>query len=104
MIAFVTNLTLAILMANLLADNSLTSVLVFMVVAFFITWPFRNSFGPSDYHGKIQRVLGLIGFFLYDLLVSSFRVAYDVVTPPLLSRPKFLVVPLDARSDAEIML
>ncbi|QGG79372.1 sodium:proton antiporter [Litorivicinus lipolyticus] len=104
MIALVTNLALAILMANLLSDNSVTSVLAFMVVAFFMTWPFRHSFGPSDYHGRIQRVFGLIGFFLYDLVVSSFKVAYDVVTPPLLSRPKFLVMPLDATTDAEIML
>lgn len=104
MIAFVANLTLAVLMANLLADQSLASITVFMVIAFFITWPFRNSFGPSDYHGKVQRVAGLIGFFLYDLVVSSFKVAYDVITPPLLSRPRFLVVPLDAKTDAEIML
>lgn len=104
MIAFIANLTLAFLMANLLADNSLKSIAIFMAIAFVMTWPLRNSFGQSNFHDRVIRILGLAGFFLYDLLVSSFKVAYDVVTPTLLSRPRFLVIPLDAKTDTEIML
>lgn len=104
MIMFVANLVLAIIMAAMLADASLYAVLIGMIVAFFLTWPLRGSFGPDRYHNRIGKLFGLAGFFLYDLLVSSFKVAYDVLTPTFLGKPRFLAVPLDAETDTEILL
>ncbi len=46
----------------------------------------------------------LVLFFLYDLCVSSIRVAYDVLTPTDLSKPAILEMPLDVKSDIEILL
>ena len=46
----------------------------------------------------------LVLFFLYDLCVSSIRVAYDVLTPKDQSNPAILEMPLDVKSDIEIML
>ncbi len=56
----------------------------------------------------IQWVRRSVGFlqlgalFLYELVVSSLQVAWDVITPRHLSRPGILAIPLDARTDAEI--
>jgi multicomponent Na+:H+ antiporter subunit E len=44
----------------------------------------------------------LLALVLYELALSSIRVAWDVVTPRHRSRPGILAVPLDARSDVEI--
>lgn len=43
-------------------------------------------------------------FYLWELLISSLRVAYDVLTPTLHMRPAIIAVPLDLRSDLEITL
>ena len=42
--------------------------------------------------------------FLYELIVSSVRVAWDVLTPTQLSNPAIIEVPLDVKSDFEILL
>ena len=44
------------------------------------------------------------GFFLWQLLLSNLRVAYDVITPRLHMRPGIIAVPLDAKTDQEITL
>ncbi|QIK40163.1 Na+/H+ antiporter subunit E [Pontivivens nitratireducens] len=48
-------------------------------------------------------VLNLLLYFVWDLLWSSLEVAWDVLTPQDRARPRVLLLPLDARSDAEIM-
>ncbi len=104
MIMFVANLVLAIVSASLLAEATLQAILIGMVGAFFLTRPLRDSFGPQGYHQRIEKIIGLTVFFLYDLLVSSTKVAYDVLTPNLKAKPRFLAVPLDAKTDPEILL
>jgi multicomponent Na+:H+ antiporter subunit E len=41
---------------------------------------------------------------LYELIVSSLRVAWDVLTPDMKAKPTFIVMPLDAKTDLELML
>lgn len=55
--------------------------------------------------GFLRRSFGWIRLtllFIYELIVSSVQVAWDVVTPKHLSRPGIIAVPLDARTDVEI--
>lgn len=44
----------------------------------------------------------LIGLFGYELVASSLRVAWDVLTPQNLARPGIVAIPLDVRSDVGI--
>ncbi|GBC77764.1 Na(+)/H(+) antiporter subunit E [bacterium HR08] len=60
--------------------------------------------GPSPYFRKVPHVLGLILFFLWELILSSLRVAYDVLTPTHHMRPGIVGIPLDLRTDVEITL
>lgn len=46
----------------------------------------------------------LIVFFIKELLVANYRVAYDVVTPMTYLRPCIVGVPLDAKTDLEITI
>ena len=48
--------------------------------------------------------LELAFYFLYELVVSSFRVAWEVVTARTYSKPGIIAVPLDVRSDLGITL
>ena len=51
---------------------------------------------------RLWKLLGLGGYFLVELVVSSLKVAWDVVTPRHRARPGILAVPLELRSDAAV--
>ena len=53
---------------------------------------------------KIPRLIGFLLFYIKELLRANLRVAHDAVTPTHYMRPALLAVPLDARTDLEIML
>nr|MEE4269468.1 Na+/H+ antiporter subunit E [Candidatus Krumholzibacteria bacterium] len=53
---------------------------------------------------KIPRLLGFLGFFVFELVHSSLRVAHDVITPRDQGQPAIVCVPLDVTSDLEIAL
>ena len=44
----------------------------------------------------------LVLFFIYELIVSSLKVAWDVLTPIHRSKPALIAVPMDATTNAEI--
>jgi multicomponent Na+:H+ antiporter subunit E len=60
--------------------------------------------GPSRYVGRVARFAKLIGFFLYELVLANLRVAVDVARPQYRMTPGVIRLPLDAQSDAEILL
>ena len=53
---------------------------------------------------RILRAGGLLLFFLWELVLSSIRVAWDVLSPNPRFRPGIVGVPLDLESDAGIAL
>ncbi|MEL6517664.1 MAG: Na+/H+ antiporter subunit E [Pseudomonadota bacterium] len=102
---FALNVTLAVVWAALWADFSLLQLLVGFVAGFGGLWLAQPLFNaPSSYFLRAWRVVRLIGYFLYELILSSFRVAWDVVTPTHLSNPAIIRMPLDAKTDLEILL
>ena len=99
------NLLLAVMWAGLWGTFTLTQLVVGFHVGFFMLWIAQPLFGvPSGYFKRAYRTVRLILFFLYDLTMSSFRVAYDVLTPKDYSNPAILEMPLDVESDIEILL
>jgi multicomponent Na+:H+ antiporter subunit E len=102
---FMLNLLLAVIWAGLWGSFDLTQLTVGFFVGFGILWVTQPMFGaPNGYFVRAYRVGRLILFFLYDLMMSSFQVAYDVLTPTDHSNPKILEMPLDVKSDIEILL
>lgn len=64
----------------------------------------RGMFGPTDYFRRTFALIGLIVYFLYDLVRSSVGVVWEIMTPTVYSKPALLRMPLDAETDMEIML
>jgi multicomponent Na+:H+ antiporter subunit E len=60
--------------------------------------------GSAAYAARLPRAFGLLLFFLWELLLSSLRVARDVLSPRPRFRPGIVGVPLDVESDGEITL
>lgn len=50
------------------------------------------------------KVVAFAGFLLRELVLSTLRVAWEVVTPAKKRRQGIIAVPLDARTDLEIAI
>ncbi len=95
-------LTLAWVAMN--GDFSNENFVIGFVLGFLILFFARQVTGSPDYARRVSKVIGLLLFFIKELIVANLRVAYDVLTPGLQARPGILAVPLDARTDLEITL
>lgn len=102
---FALNMLLAFVWAALTATFTLTSLLSGFVVGYGALWLAQPLFGErSPYFVRVYRIIRLTLFFLWELVVSSVRVAWDIVTPTHYSNPKIVEMPLDVESDFEILL
>jgi len=102
--AFLWNIALAALWAALTGRLTPFNLAVgFGLGAFVLSFVQRENGWPR-YLFKLRQSAGLALFFLWELVLSNLRVAYDVVTPRHHMRPGIIAVPLDAKTDAEITL
>ena len=102
---FVLNLVLALVWAVLVAELSVTSFLIGYVLGYGALWLAQPALGgPNAYFLRVWRIVRLSGYFIYELFLSSLRVAWDVATPGTDSVPDIIEMPLDVESDLEIML
>jgi multicomponent Na+:H+ antiporter subunit E len=104
MTLFRLNLALAIVWQTVTGAFSLGGLAVGFCVGYAVLGIAQPMFGDSRYFGKLWRIIGFFFYFLKEMVVSSLRVAYDVVTPPIYSRPGVIKVPIEARTDLEITL
>ncbi|MEM9319382.1 MAG: Na+/H+ antiporter subunit E [Pseudomonadota bacterium] len=99
-----TNLLLAVVWGALVGEFSLATLAAGFVVGFAALWVVQPLTGATQYHARVLAWLRLIVMFVYELIVSSFHVAWDVLTPQHRARPAIIDVPLDVKSDAGILL
>lgn len=102
MTPFVINLALAVGWAALFSAFTLPSLATGFAVGYAILWVLSPLFGDSRYCRKLFDLIRLTAFFLWELLISSLQVAWDVLTPMHRSRPGIVAVPIDAKTDLEI--
>lgn len=102
---FAINILLAMVwcaLSDAFTVNALVSGYLIGFAALWITQPLYGA--PGHYFVRMIRIVQLALFFVYDLLVSSLRVAWDVLTPKDLSSPRIIEMPLDVKTDLEILL
>lgn len=101
---FLLNLFLAAGFCAVLGQLNASGFLAGFAIGYFALWITRPLYGPTIYFSKVFKILHLVGYFIWQLIVSNLRVLWDVVTPTHISKPGIIGVPLDAKSDFEIML
>jgi len=101
---FLLNIFLALGFSAVLGQFNLSGFIAGFIVGYLALWLTKPLYGQTRYFERLPKVLGLIGFFVKELLVCNLRVLWDVITPQYISRPGIIGIPLDARTDAEIML
>lgn len=98
------NLLIMLGWAAVSGDFGSANMLAGFVVGFAALWITRDLFGASRYHARVIATARLVLVFLRELAMSSLDVALAVLNPRRVRAPGFVTMPLDARTDAEIMM
>ncbi|HKL68665.1 Na+/H+ antiporter subunit E [Salibaculum sp.] len=99
------NLLLAVLWSAFFGNFGLLVLGSGFVLAYLVMWLLQPlTGGPSPYFARVFYWIKLAILFLYELVVSSLQVLWDIVTPGYNARPAIIEVPLDVKSDAGILL
>lgn len=103
---FLWNILLAVIWAFVMSQVNATGLAVGFVVGYLVLLFSRPLLPETTYFTGIFRSIGLILFFLLELLKSSVRVAIDVLRPNVEARVNAAVfaVALDVRSEGGITL
>jgi len=98
------NLILALTWTAIQGEFTLVNLLIGFGVGYLILLFTQAPEQRPKYFYKFPKVIVLILFFLWDLVMSSLRVAYEVLTPTMRMTPAIVGIPLQAKTPLEITL
>jgi|SRR5688572_17654722 multicomponent Na+:H+ antiporter subunit E len=101
---FVWNLLLALGWAAISGDFTIVNVLIGFVVGYGLLYLAQRITGRSRYSTKVHQVIDFMLFYLWQFTLANLRIAIDVLTPRFRIRPGVIAIPLDARTDLEIVM
>ena len=52
---------------------------------------------------KIYRTIGFFFFYIKEVIIANMRIAYEIITPGQNMKPGVLAIPLELKSDLEIL-
>lgn len=99
---FAVNLLLAGLWMGVMKMPDFSGAIIGFCIGYFVLAVVSKLYSDSGYHRRLWMIATLVLVFMRELIVSSFIVLWDVITPGQGSSPGFIAMPLDAKSDAEI--
>jgi len=101
---FMLNLFFALGFSAVRGQFTLTGLLTGFAVGYLALWISKPLYPGATYFARVPRVLRLVVYFLYELVMSNFKVTWEIITPRHSSRPGIIGIELAARTDLEIML
>jgi multicomponent Na+:H+ antiporter subunit E len=103
---FVTNVLISLLWALLTGKVTVGNLAIGFVLGYFaLVLLYRHEVEErQSYFKKSMQIVRFSLFFTKELVVSSWRVARDVVKPLPEMRPGVVGIPIDAETDLEITL
>ncbi|RJR30753.1 MAG: Na+/H+ antiporter subunit E [Desulfobacteraceae bacterium] len=102
---FLLNILLSLAWILLTAQFSMFNLFIGYLLGFGVLWiiQYRKDAVPS-YFRKIPQVASFLSYFIWEIVMSSLRVARDVISLRPRIRPGIVAVELDAKNAAEISL
>ncbi|WP_210730637.1 Na+/H+ antiporter subunit E [Roseicyclus persicicus] len=102
---FALNIALAFAWAALTGNITLPGLAVGFALGSACLYLTRSLFpGCESYFRRTGKWLKLIVLFLYELVVSSLQVVWDVLTPEHKARPGIISVPLTVKREMDVLL
>ena len=100
---FILNLLLSLAWLGLTGQFTPVNFMIGFVLAYVLLWLTLGSGGRESYFKKVLHVIRFIFFFLWEVVTANYRVVREILTPSHSMRPGIVAVPLNARTDLEIV-
>lgn len=104
MTLFLVNVLLSIAWAAVTGNYSPPNLVFGFALGIVALWLIREQVGSVGYFNRARRVVSLAVLFLFELVLSAWRVAVLVMTPRMELKPGILAYPLKVDRDFEITL
>lgn len=102
---FIYNILISMLWALLTGKVSVGNLTLGFILGYFaLTILYPAAGKKNTYFQKSMQFIRFSLFFAKELIISTWRVAMDVVKPLPLMRPGVVGIPLDAKTDLEITM
>ena len=98
------NVLLALIWASLNGEFSLLNLVGGFILGYAVLFLMQPVIGRAAYFTKMVQGLDLAFFFLKELIVANFSVAYYVLAPRDRMRPAITAIPLEPAKDLSITL
>lgn len=98
------NVMLALIWTSLTGSFTPNTLTQGFIVGYLVLWLASPMYGTATYFKKFRQTISFLLFFVWELAISTLRVAYVVIKPNLDIQPGIVAVPLDVKTDTEIML
>jgi multicomponent Na+:H+ antiporter subunit E len=103
MMPLLVHLALAITWMLVTGDFTFGNLVIGLILGYFVLLTQQDVLAGGSYTRRFNRVVRLVILFLYEVVVSSLRVAREVVRPRLRAKPAMVAIPLDVTGDFEIL-
>lgn len=101
---FLVNVLLALAWSAITGEFSFLNFVVGFVLAIFALSLIREQVGSVGYFSRARRVISLLLLFVYELVLSAWRVAVIVLSPRMDLKPGIFAYPLKVDRDFEITM
>ncbi|MCC6143491.1 MAG: Na+/H+ antiporter subunit E [Candidatus Hydrogenedentes bacterium] len=101
MIPLLANLFLAFVWATMSGSFSSANLVIGFVVGYIILYFQQQIAAESSYFGKARKVAAFLVFFLSEIIISSVRVAIEILRPADRTRPGIVSIDLEGYTDFE---
>lgn len=101
---FLINVLFALAWAAVTGSFSLPNLVFGFLLGLGALWLIREQVGSVGYFTRTRRIVSLALLFIYELVLSAWRVAVLVVSPKMDMKPGIFAYPLSVTHDFEITL
>lgn len=101
---FLLNMGAAAVFTILLGSSRISVFAGGFVLGYLVLWVTSPLYPDTRYFKKLPLTLTLAGYFLLELILSTLRVMWDILTPTHTHRPGIIGIPLSAATPMEIFL
>ncbi len=98
------NIALALAWTSLTGEFNEVNFAWGLLLGYFLLFLLRDVVGTTRYCNKVWQVIYFTLYFVWQLGLANFIVAWEVITPKLHMRPAIIAVPIDLKQDFEITL
>lgn len=88
----------------LTSDFSYQNFILGILLSSLITLYTGSLFTQKIYYNKLHKILFLLLFFIWELILANLRVAFEIMKPRMTFTPGIVEIPLDVKNDIHITL